>query len=229
MHRKRSVMRTLKQRYQLWMFSCILIVSAPSCQNTQWKSGQWHILLQPLGNYPQSMLPVVQQELQDFFQVKVALASPTALPASFVNLEKGKRYQADSIIRWLKTLHPSKNALVVGLTSDKIFITKRDKLGRVKPPADKYKVWGIFGLGYLPGRSCVISDGFMKTKDKVKYRHRLLTVLKHEIGHNLGLPHCPEPACIMNDANETIATVDRSGYRFCHNCSARAALNTPKK
>lgn len=169
------------------------------------------------------MLPAVQKELQAFFKVSVQISAPKTIPASFINREKGKRYHADSIIHWLKSLHPSKSTLVVGLTSEKIFITKRDKLGNVKRPASKYKVWGIFGLGYLPGRTCVVSDGFMKTKDFRKYQHRLFTVLKHEIGHNLGLPHCPEPACIMNDANETIATVDNASFHFCNACANEAA------
>ena len=39
----------------------------------------------------------------------------------------------------------------------------------------------------------------------------------HEIGHTLGLRHCPNPSCVMHFSN-TIWDTDRKGVGFCENC-----------
>ena len=50
-----------------------------------------------------------------------------------------------------------------------------------------------------------------------------LTVL-HEIGHTLGLPHCPTKGCLMEDAMGKVTTTD--GERdFCPACRALAKRN----
>ncbi|GGB05079.1 hypothetical protein GCM10011511_30490 [Puia dinghuensis] len=113
--------------------------------------------------------------------------------------------------------------MLVGLTRKDIFITKKERSGQIKAPASKYAVWGILGLGNCPGNVCVISDARFYSSATDKYEHRLRTIVIHEIGHNLGLPHCQSPHCIMNDANEQIATVDSSGTDLCSSCKKRLA------
>ncbi len=39
----------------------------------------------------------------------------------------------------------------------------------------------------------------------------------HEIGHTLGLRHCPNPSCVMHFSN-TIWDTDRKGRSFCRDC-----------
>ena len=48
--------------------------------------------------------------------------------------------------------------------------------------------------------------------------HRLRTVIIHELGHNMGFPHCSTKNCIMSDANERIQTVDNSADNYCVKC-----------
>ncbi|WP_118972472.1 matrixin family metalloprotease [Taibaiella koreensis] len=82
----------------------------------------------------------------------------------------------------------------------------------------------MFGLGLCPGKACVVADHRLTTNDEQRFRHRIRTVVLHEIGHNLGLPHCSSQGCIMSDANEKIATVDRSGDNYCKACIRKADL-----
>jgi len=39
----------------------------------------------------------------------------------------------------------------------------------------------------------------------------------HEAGHTLGIEHCPNRGCLMEDAEGQVATCDRE-YDFCARC-----------
>jgi len=88
----------------------------------------------------------------------------------------------------------------------------------MKLPAYKYQDWGVMGLGYCPGNSCVISTFRIRHKDSATETLRLKKVSVHEFGHNLGLPHCPDKKCVMTDAVESIATIDNAKLELCNKC-----------
>ena len=133
---------------------------------------------------------------------------------------KSPRYRADKLIQWLKHHKPDSVNHVLGLISKDISTTKKDKFGRVKEPKTRYEDWGIFGLGYRPGGSCIVSSYRLKRNtSKMQYEERIKKVSVHEIGHNLGLKHCKSGApCVMEDAAETIKTIDRVPLKLCKSC-----------
>jgi predicted Zn-dependent protease len=45
-------------------------------------------------------------------------------------------------------------------------------------------------------------------------------VAAHEVAHALGLPHCAEAGCILNDADGNIRSVDAAAG-FCPRCHER--------
>jgi archaemetzincin len=189
------------------------------CSNPAKPAKKQIIGLQPLGHYNKEQLQFIKKELQQFYNTPIVILNKREIPASFLNTSKGERYSSDSIIKWLAHTAPDSVYKVVGITHKDIFTTKWEN-GHVKKPENAYAVWGIFGLGYMPGRSCVVSDHRLQTTDNTRFHHRLRTVVIHELGHNLGLPHCPSDSCIMNDANESIQTVDNSADDYCKKCSA---------
>lgn len=205
---------------RLLLFSILFTFLLPHCTSPI-KPGHHQIIgLQPIEHYPPDQLLFIQKELQTFFKVPVVILKERDMPASFINLSKGERYSADSIIKWLAHTTPDSITKVVGLTHKDIFTTMKEN-GHIKEPQYKYAVWGIFGLGYQPGRSSVISDHRLQTSNLPRFRHRIRTVVIHELGHNQGLPHCSTPNCIMNNANERIQTVDQSADTYCSMCKGK--------
>jgi archaemetzincin len=166
--------------------------------------------IEPIDFADARQLRFLQGQLATFFHCPVYVLSLTAKPPAFLDLSKGERYSADSVLRWLSGRRPDSLSILVGVTGNDIFTNKPNK-----------PVWGILGLGNCPGTACVVSDARFAGSAPEKYRHRLRTLVIHEIGHNLGLPHCKSPHCIMNDANEQIATVDSSGDDYCAACRRR--------
>lgn len=196
---------------------CFITFSSPPKKNSKESNT---IGLQPLGIFDTTTLHKLQKELTAFFNQPVVILSPIKIPKQFVNFSKGERYSADSLLALLNT-RVGAFSQIVGLTHKDIFTTKLDENGNIKEPAYKYKVWGIFGLGYCPGKASVISDFRLKTNDLIKSHRRLKIVIIHELGHNLELEHCPNAYCIMNDANEKISSVDNSGNDYCTECKTK--------
>jgi archaemetzincin len=203
---------------------CALLYGCGAGQGPGLKPGQTTIVLQPLNHFDQQQLHFLREDLQRFYHKNVVIQPVKTIPVEFIDLSKGKRYSAPKVIRWLMDGQADSIVTVAGLTSEDIFTTKKDSDGKVKKPESKYAVWGIFGLGYCPGSSCVISDNRLRTADATKFRRRLRTVVIHEIGHNLGLPHCTNGDCIMSDAHEKMATVDSRSTDYCQDCKKKAGM-----
>lgn len=182
------------------------------------------IAIQPIRPFDGTEIPLLAHALQAYFQHPVIVLPPITLPRSYTDYRKGERYSADSIINHLTGSANDTITQVVGFTHEDIFTTKRDPSGHVLYPAETNNVWGIFGLGYRSGKASVVSDYRLHCSDVDKYYFRLRTVLFHEIGHNLGLAHCPNPGCIMNDVDGSISTIDSSGLDYCSDCRRRLYL-----
>jgi archaemetzincin len=181
------------------------------------------VLLVPLGNgLASSDAQYIRQCLLAFYDFDIDVSEPKQLPnAAYYALRK--RYRAEKLLDYLESLAPKNVNRVVGLTSVDISTTK----GNVHD-------WGILGLATISGRACVLSSyrcrRGTKTEDELKIRFGKVAV--HEVGHTLGLPHCPTFGCIMEDARGSVLTTDRE-YNLCEHCRnrlqklGRAALEHP--
>ncbi len=180
------------------------------------------IAIQPLGSIDSAHVYSVERALEAYYGFEVDVLPYRPMPEhAFTEIRK-PRYRADTLIAWLRDELPDGYNHVLGLTDKDISITKyKDReAGIIKDPEWKYKDFGIFGLGFRPGKSCVVSTYRLKKgrKGKKLFPERLRKIACHEIGHNLGLRHCPNENCFMRDAAESIKTIDAVDENLCADC-----------
>ena len=182
------------------IFFLSLIITSAFSQNNKTKAS---INIQTLGSVNQSYVNEVKKTLESFYGVKAIIKSGLELSDDILSPSK-TRYDASKILHKYNS-----NELLLILTEKDITHKK-----------DKNPEWGIFGLGFCPGKTCVISTfRLSKNANQDKMIERLSKVAVHEIGHNMGLDHCiNNDKCLMNDAGGTIKQVDNERIWFCDRC-----------
>jgi archaemetzincin len=163
--------------------------------------------VQPLGPVPRGELDLVEGALCGFFHFRIERLPVDSMPAAAYYLPR-RRYRADLIIEALARQSPAR---ILGVTALDISTTK-----------DDHADWGILGLGAISGRACVISSFRCKRRASTATAPaiRLAKIAVHEVGHTLGLQHCPNVGCLMEDANGSVLTCDRD-TDLCPSCRDR--------
>jgi len=167
------------------------------------------IYIRPLGHVNTADINLVKAAVEKFYHCTCLVKSPASLTKDILADSK-TRYEANRILSKYNT---DDNTLI--LTSQDIAVAN---------PQRHSKEWGIFGLGYQPGTTCVISVFRLKRNVSTGVFHqRLIKVCLHEVGHNFGLPHCSsgDSRCFMQDARGTIKEVDGEQVFLCTKCRKR--------
>lgn len=165
------------------------------------------VAIQPLGKVPTEVIAVIRAKLGALYRVKIEVLPERALPAS-AYFRPRARYRAEKLLTSLEKETPAGVDKVIGITQSDISTTK-----------DDIPDWGIFGLGQLDRRPCVVSTFRLGRGVPLATLHRRTgDVAGHEIGHTFNLPHCPTPRCIMHDAGGKVQVVDDSTGALCPIC-----------
>jgi len=200
------------------MLYLLILLLLTSCLNKPGTSDEPIVVgIQPFGTFDLNLVDTVCQSLKKSYDFNFVILKSKPLPVNaFVNI-KSPRYRADSLLIYLKENMADSLSYIIGLTSKDISTTKTDNNGTIKEPRSKYLDWGVCGLGYRPGPSCIVSTYRLKSNSEL-FLSRLKKVCTHEIGHNLDLRHCPTIRCVMADAAESVTTIDRIDNKLCDQC-----------
>lgn len=160
-----------------------------------------------LTNKQHEFMPHIKQKIENFYGCSVTILPHTNLPLNTYNTIR-KMYYADSILKFLHQTKQDTYNHIIGVTDADIITTFYN---------GKQKV--VFGLGYCPGTSNVISTNRLyidsPTQDKVK--ERFANVAIHELGHNFGLKHCADTTCLMHDTEGKLINTEGNKV-LCKNC-----------
>jgi len=204
-------------KFSLLIFLISFYFSFPTKKLADNKIEKKHfvVALLPYKGFDATLIDFVNKETETFYQCKVVALKPVELP-SFAFYAPRNRYKADSLLVYEDRLINKGIDAIAGLTNKDISTSK-----------DKIPDWGVFGLGMCPGQVCVISTHRLQDASvpREKLKERLIKVVLHEIGHNLGLPHCTnDPECLMTDAGGTIKQVDREKKWICPSCRLKLIM-----
>jgi archaemetzincin len=197
-----------------FMFLVFFFTTLVSCDHADVQQPQIiHVVEKPvinlvaLGDVPTSDIQFVKKELEDFYNVNVVLRKQLPMIDELRVNGTGK-YQANNILNFLNENFKNVEGKVLAITKKDI-CTDRSLNGVIR------KNWGIYGLGSLGGKTCVVST----YRFNKKYHQKLSKVSIHEIGHTLGIPHCNTNSnCLMNDAKGKGSNVDSTNKWMCSEC-----------
>lgn len=172
------------------------------------------VALVPLGEFPAQLLGEITAGLRQELGVTVLPHPPMPLPRMAYYAPR-RRYRAERLLDALRPLLRPPVTRMLGVTTVDISTS-----------AHGVSDWGVLGLGDLGGTSCVLSTFRcrMNSPSEAQSRWRMVSTSVHEVGHTLGLPHCPVPRCVMNDARGSVRTVDASTGHLCDACRRHLGL-----
>ena len=145
------------------------------------------VQLQPMEGAPADIMAMLKDSLPRYYPISVQIAIPVALPAN-AYYKPRDRYKADSILQYLQKIRAGNIRILAAVTAKDISARK----GTIED-------FGLMGYSYSPGYVCVVSTYRLGKGNPSKqlFKQRLLKTIVHELGHNFGLPHCPNRHCIM--------------------------------
>jgi len=87
----------------------------------------------------------------------------------------------------------------------------------------------IFGQAFLDGQTGITSlyrlsnERYGMAPDEQLLLERFKKEVIHELGHTLGLIHCPNPICVMRSSTY-VEDIDQKSQHLCSNCRSKLEI-----
>lgn len=199
---------------RLWLNGALATALIGTTSQAAQKAKTARVALQPLGIFPGDLLDEIESGLQAELGCAVVRYDTKQLPPSAFYRPR-QRYRAEKLLAFCRGLREPPATKILGVTTVDVSTT-----------AHGVYDWGILGLGEVGGAACVMSTFRCRrrAKNRKQIHFRMVTTCIHEVGHTLGLEHCPDTRCLMTDARGSVLTVDKTNGHLCHRCRAKLGL-----
>ena len=168
------------------------------------------INLVPCGSVSPALLGFLKDGLKRELEAEVFQVEQVPVPSGAYDPRR-RQYRAEAFLPLLPPYRPGSNGLVLGITAKDLFVPD---LNFVFGLADSRQKCAIISLARLQ------PEFYGLPSIPQLFEERALKEALHELGHILGLGHCPNPACVMFFSN-SLADTDRKGPGFCPECRRR--------
>lgn len=165
----------------------------------------------PAANIDSAMLNRITRSIQQIFPntTCILLDEEVLVKPEYFD-QKRQQYRSHAILRAIQRFAAKKPDLhrVLGVVDADLFVPELNF---------------VFGEALCPGKAALISlfrlrpEFYGEPPDMTLFTVRALKEAIHELGHTLGLPHCPQPSCVMHFSNSILDT-DRKQNLFCERC-----------
>ena len=168
------------------------------------------VYLIPIGVVDEKILEELKSSLKERFLLEVVIGEALPKPDYAYNRRR-RQYHSSPILDNLSRNVPSHAYRVLGVTELDLYVSNLNF---------------IFGQAKMGGRTALISLARLREKlwgrrpNGKLLRERTLKEAVHELGHTLGLEHCPNPKCVMHFSN-SLADTDVKGSWFCPECEKK--------
>ena len=170
------------------------------------------IELVPFGEIRTSVLEHLQGHLRDLPQAEVLVEKGELLPREAYD-EKRQQYLSLPLLALLTAIRTRDKGdrKILGIMDEDVYTPGLNFIFGQADPATGVAMISLKRLH---------QSFYGLPEDESLLLERALKEAVHEIGHLLGLGHCPDPRCVMHFSN-SLGDTDRKGFRFCQKCRGR--------
>ena len=171
------------------------------------------IALVPVGRVERGNLELLAQGLASRLGAACSI-SPAELDGEAAYNPVRGQYHSTEILKKLLQVPHAQSWRVLGVTELDLYI-----------PILTF----VFGEAQLRNSGALVSTHRLRPefygmpKDPRLLQERLLKEAIHELGHTLGLQHCPDYLCVMS-ASHSVERIDLKQAEFCRACTAAAGF-----
>jgi len=170
----------------------------------------------PVGAVPAEVTVHIQERIVQIFPNLTCHIADAKLPIPEKAFDKGRgQYSSTLILSEVQRYAAKRNlSCLLGVVDADIFVSGLNF---------------VFGEAACPGKAALISlwrlrpEFYDEPSSMEVFLERAVKESVHEVGHTLGLGHCPRSLCVMHFSNSILDT-DRKQSGFCDRCGAEVAL-----
>jgi len=173
------------------------------------------VIVIPIGNLEPKDLEYLAEQLKAKFG-DCTVGDEMDMPTGAYNPQRGQYMSGILLQRLLEAYAEAPmDAKILGVTDEDLY-----------SPGLNF----VFGQAQMEGQCAVISlkrldPAFYGMRSDVGiFRYRMMKEAVHELGHTLGVEHCPNRLCVMHFSNSLRDTDVKKDW-FCKRCLARPGWN----